>query len=85
MIKKLEEYLFGQVAGRVLARLAVSAAAWIVGQAAAKGVHMDPAEVSAAMIAGFNAAWTWLKDWRDRRAAAAQPGTVPLPPAAPAA
>lgn len=72
MIQKLEDFLFGQVAGRVLSRLAVSGAAWLVGQAAAKGVHLDPAEVSAALMAAANAAYTWVKDWRDKRAAAAQ-------------
>lgn len=71
MIKKIEEFLFGKVAGRVIARLAVSGAAWLVGQAAAQGIHMDAAEVSSALIAGANAGYTWLKEWREKRAAAA--------------
>ena len=79
MIKKLEDFLFGQVFGRVLARLAVSAAAYVVGQAAGAGVHLDPNELSSALIAGANAAYTWLKEWRDKRAAVAAPVVAPAP------
>lgn len=69
MIKKLEEFLFGKVAGRVISRLAVSAAAFLASKAAAAGIGVDANELSAAMIAGANAAYTWLKEWRDQRAA----------------
>lgn len=78
MIGKIEDFLFGKVAGRVIARLAVSGAAYLAGRAAANGVKVDPAELSAAMIAGANAAYSWIKDWRDARAAKA----VPAAPAA---
>ncbi len=73
MINKIEEFLFGKVAGRVVARLAVSAAAYLAAQAAGRGVNIDPNELSAALIAGANAAYTWVKDWRDARAAKAAP------------
>lgn len=73
MLKRIEDFLFGKVAGRVVARLAVSAAAYIAAQAAGKGVHIDPNELSAALIAGANAGYTWLKEWRDARAAKAAP------------
>lgn len=73
MIAKLESFLFGKVAGRVVARFAVTAAAWIVAQAAAKGLHVDASEVSALIMAGANGAYTYISDWRAKRAAAAAP------------
>ena len=73
MIKKLEEYFFGKVAGRVIARLAVSAGAYIASQAAGAGIGVNPDELSAALIAGANAAYSWIKDWRDKRAEKAAP------------
>lgn len=73
MLKRIEDFLFGKVAGRVIARLAVSGAAYIAAQAAGKGVNIDPNELSAAMIAGANAAYSWIKEWRDARAAKAAP------------
>lgn len=72
MIKKIEEFLFGKIAGRVVARLAVSGAAFLAAKAAGAGINVDPAELSAAMIAGANAAYSWLKEWRDARAAKAE-------------
>ena len=77
MIKKLEDFLFGKVAGRVIARLAVSGAAWLAAQAAGRGVNIDPNELSAALIAGANAAYSWIKEWRDARAAKAAPAAPP--------
>jgi hypothetical protein len=71
MIKKLEDFLFGRVAGRVVARLAVSGAALLAAKLAGAGINVDPNELSAAFIAGANAAYSWLKDWRDSRAAKA--------------
>lgn len=79
MLKKIEDFFFGKVFGRITARLAVSAAAFIAAKAAAAGINVDPAELSAAMIAGANAGYTWLKDWRDARAAKAAPAPVPAP------
>jgi len=76
---KIEEFVFGKVAGRVLARLAVSAAALVAAKAAAVGIDVDPAQLSAAMMAGANAAWTWIKDWRDKRAAKAAAGAEAKP------
>ena len=73
MIGKIESFLFGKVAGRVVARLAVSAAAYIASQAAAAGVGVNPDELSAALIAGANAAYTWISDWRKARAEKAVP------------
>lgn len=71
MIKKLESFLFGKVFGRAVARLAVSAAAYLAGQAAGAGINVDPAELSAALIAGANAGYTYLKEWREKRAVVA--------------
>lgn len=71
MLKKIEEFLFGKVAGRVVARLAVSLAAFLVGQAANVGIDLDPDQLSAALIAGANAAYSAIKEWRDKRAAKA--------------
>lgn len=68
MFKKIEEFLFGKIAGRMLARLAVSVAAWIAGQALGAGVHLDPNEVSLAITAGAQALYSFIKEWRDKRA-----------------
>lgn len=81
MIKKIEEFLFGKVAGRVIARLAVSAAAFLAGQAASVNVSVDPDQLSAALITGANAAYTWVKEWRDKRASAAKPAEAAKPEA----
>lgn len=72
MLAKLEAFIFGKVWGRVVARLAVSAAAYLAGQAAGVGINLNPDEVSAALIAGANALYTYVKGWRDKRAAAAK-------------
>lgn len=72
MLKKLEEFFFGKVYGRVAARLAVSGAAWLAGQAAGLGVDLDPDQVSAALIALSNALYSTVKEWRDARAVAAK-------------
>jgi hypothetical protein len=71
MLNKIEAFFFGKVAGRVIARLAVAGAAWAAGQAAAHGVNVDPNELSAALIAGANAAYTAISEWRAKRALAA--------------
>lgn len=78
MLKKIESFFFGQVFGRVISRLAVSGAAYLAGQAAGVGIELDPDQVSAALIAGANAAYTWLSEWRAKRAAkAAEPAPAP--------
>lgn len=77
MIAKIESFLFGKVAGRVLARLAVSGAAYLAAQAAGAGINVNPDELSAALIAGANAAYSWLKEWRDSRAAKSAPEAKP--------
>ena len=85
MIKKLEEFFFGKIAGRVIARLAVSAGAFIASQAAGAGIGVNPDELSAALIAGANAAYTYFSEWRKGRAekAAPAPVTPSDPPATP--
>ena len=77
MIKKVEDFLFGKIAGRVISRLAISGAAYLAGRAAANGINVEPAEISAALIAGANAAYSWLKDWRDKRSAKAPEAAAP--------
>lgn len=72
MFAKLEAFLFGKVAGRVVSRLAISGAAFLAAKAAGAGVNVDQAELAAALIAGANAAYSWVKDWRDSRAVKAQ-------------
>lgn len=79
MIKKIESFFFGKVFGRAVARLAVSAAAYLAGRAAGAGINVDPTEISAALIAGANAAYTYLAEWRDKRAEAAKPAEAPKP------
>ena len=73
MMAKIEEFIFGKVFGSVVVRLAGAAAIWIATHAAAKGINVDPGELSAALIAGANAAYSWTKKWRDARAAKAAP------------
>jgi uncharacterized membrane protein len=82
MIKSIEEFLFGKVIGRVFARLAVSGAAYIAGQLLGVGIHVDTAEVQAALITGANALYTMIKGWRDKRAAASQVQVVAVVPEA---
>ena len=71
MMAKFEEFLFGKVFGSVVIRLAGAAAIWIATHAAAQGVNINPGEVSALLITGANAAYSWTKKWRDERAAKA--------------
>lgn len=71
MLKKIEEFLFGKVFGRIVARVAVGVGAYVAAQASGVGVHVDAGEISAAVIIGANALYSYLKDWRDKRAAAA--------------
>lgn len=71
MLKKLEIWFFGKVWGRVAARLAVSAAAYLAGQAAGVGINLNPDEVSAVLMAWANALYTYISGWRAKRAAAA--------------
>ena len=74
MIKKLEAFLFGKVFGRAVARLAVGAATGLATFLAGRGVNLDDkttAEISAALITLANSGYTYLSDWRAKRAAAA--------------
>jgi 4-hydroxybenzoate polyprenyltransferase len=77
MIAKVESFLFGQLAGRVFSRLAVSAAGAVAGYAAAHGLHVDAGELAVLFSSLANAAYTTIKDWRDKRAAAAAPAPAP--------
>ena len=80
MIAKIESFLFGKVFGRVIARLALSGGAYLAAQAAGAGINVDPAELSAALIAGANGLYSWLKEWRDKRAAKAAPSDTAVKP-----
>ena len=71
MISKIEDFLFGKVFGSMAVRLAGAAAIWVATHAAAKGVDINPDQVSALLISGANAAYSWTKKWRDARAAKA--------------
>ena len=71
MLAKIEEFFFGKVMGRVIARLAVSLAGYLAGHGLAIGINVDPGQIEAALITGFNALYSMLKDFRDKRAAAA--------------
>ena len=72
MLKKLEEFLFGKVMGRVIARLAASAAAYLAGSALSIGINLNPGELEAALITGANVLYSMTKGFRDKRAAAAK-------------
>lgn len=61
MINKIEDFLLNKFAGKLIARGAVLAAAWIVGQAAKGHISLDPAEVSGLLMLGASSAFEWLK------------------------
>lgn len=74
MIAKIEAYFFGQVFGRVLSRLALSAVAGIAGFLAGQGIDLTPEQQTAAvgaLISAANGAYTKISDWRKARAAKA--------------
>jgi hypothetical protein len=71
MIAKIEAYLFGQVWGRYSARFAVGAAGFLVAKLASIGVQLDPVATTAVVGALLQAAYSGIKGWRDKRAAAA--------------
>lgn len=71
MIKKLEEFLFGQVFGRALARFALTVvtggATWLAG----KGIELSADQQAAAitaLVGAVNSAYTKLSAWREKRA-----------------
>lgn len=79
-MKRLEEWLFEKFAGKVLARAAVTFAAWVAstavqGALARAGIHatVDPSELTTGMIAAGHAAFEWFKAWRASKKAGTQP------------
>lgn len=91
MFKKLEEFLFNKLAGKLIARAAVTAAAYLAGPmvnmiAAKTGVHitLDAGELEASMIMGAHAAFEMFKAWRSKSSAPkAEPAAAaPEPPKA---
>lgn len=79
MLKSIEEFLFGKVIGRVIARLAVGLAGLLAAKLLAVGINVNPDEISAALIIGSNALYSMIKTWRDKRAAKSQEQVVALP------
>ena len=80
MFKKLEGWLLNKFAGKLLARAAVSIAAFVAGPvvqgfAAKAGLHVsvDPLELQAGLVLAGQAAFEWYKDWRNKPAAPAAP------------
>lgn len=82
MLKKAEDWLLNRLAGKLLARLAVTVAGWVasagvqaaLGQAGVHGVAVDPAELTAGMIAAGHALFEWFKAWRAKAPAKADGG-----------
>lgn len=79
MFKKIEEFLFNKFAGKLLARAAVTIAAYAASAPAQAilskagiSVTVDPAEMTAGMIAGAHAAYEWFKKRRADKAAEAE-------------
>lgn len=70
MMAKIEAYMFGQVWGRYSARLAIGAAGFLVAKLATLGVDLDPVATTAVVGALLQAAYSGIKGWRDKRAAA---------------
>ena len=67
MIKKLEDFLFNKFAGKIIARGAVTLAGLISAKLAAlAGIHVDPLELQAALIAAAHAAFEWIKAKRNK-------------------
>lgn len=89
MFKKLEDFLLNKLAGKLLARAAVTATAFICGPLvkmleAKTGIHipLSPVEVEAALVLGAHALFELVKNWRAKAAAPAVPAPA-APPAAP--
>jgi hypothetical protein len=82
MIKKLESWLFEKFAGKLVARAAVTVAAFVAGPLVAvvaekTGIHipLDQAEIQAAIVLGAHAAYEAFKKWRTPAAAPVAPVT----------
>jgi hypothetical protein len=76
MLKRLEEFLFGKIAGRAIARLALSAVSGVAAFLAGKGIELTPDQQAAAVtavIGAANSAYSTIKEWREARAAKAAP------------
>jgi hypothetical protein len=77
MFQKLEDWLLNKFAGKLLARAAVSVAAWVastqvqalLAKAGIHGVNVDPAELTAGGIVAAHGAFEWFKKWRLDKAA----------------
>lgn len=77
MLQKLEDFLFNQLMGKIIARGAVTLAAYLAAQQLP--VHLDPSELTALVIAGAHAVFEWIKHLRNK------PVTPAPAPEAPAA
>ncbi len=83
MISGIESWLFNEFAGKLIARAAVTAAAYVAstvvqGYLAKAGIHgvaVDPAELTAGIIAGAHAAYEAFKAWRTKPVAPVAPAT----------
>lgn len=84
MFNKIEEWLFNQFAGKLVARAAATVAGFVasaavqayLAKAGVHGVAVDPTELTAGFIAAAHAAYEWYKAWRAKSNPVA---AVPLP------
>lgn len=82
----LQEWLFNQFAGKIVARLCVTAAAWVASSAVqatlhhlgVSGVKVDPTQLSVGLIAAAHAGFETFKAWRQKSPVVLQP-TTPAP------
>jgi hypothetical protein len=89
MFKRLENFLLNKIMGKMLARAAVTATAFICGPLVKivetkTGIHipLSDVEVNAALITGAHALFEMLKAWRQKATAVAA-APAPATPAAP--
>lgn len=76
MLGRLEDFLLKKFAGKVIARAAVTIAAFVAGPvvqgAAAKAgidISVNVTELEAGMVLGAHAAFEWYKNWRAKKEA----------------
>lgn len=61
MYEKVKDFFFNRLAGKLIARAAVTIAGFLASGTLGASVHINPDELSALMIAGSHAVYEWVK------------------------
>ncbi len=67
LIEKAEDFFFNKIAGRVLARVTVTAAGYIASKSISFGVDLDPTQVALALECGAHWIYEHFKAWRTKK------------------